>query len=56
MAIGVKISRVFGLSILIVFITLICAAFTGLGLILATKLGNTEGFMATMNLILFSFL
>jgi ABC-2 type transport system permease protein len=30
---------------------LTCATFTGFGLILATKLGDTEGFMSIMNLI-----
>jgi len=32
---------------------LTCATFTGFGLIIATRLGNLEGFMAIMNLIVF---
>jgi ABC-2 type transport system permease protein len=50
-AVGVRISSVSGFFLSIVFMILTCATFTGLGLILATKLGDTEGFMSIMNLI-----
>ena len=52
-AMGVKISSVSGFFLSIVFMILTCATFTGLGLILATKLGDMEGFMSIMNLIIF---
>jgi ABC-2 type transport system permease protein len=39
------------LAILVMILT--CATFTGFGLIIATRLGNLEGFMAIMNLIVF---
>ena len=52
-AMGVKISSISGFFLAIVFMILTCATFTGFGLILATKLGDTEGFMAIMNLIVF---
>jgi ABC-2 type transport system permease protein len=51
-AMGVKISSVSGFFLSIAFMILTCATFTGFGLILATKLGNTEGFMSIMNLII----
>ncbi len=51
-AMGVKISSVSGFFLSIVFMILTCATFTGFGLILATKLGDTEGFMSIMNLII----
>jgi ABC-2 type transport system permease protein len=50
---GVKITGVSGFFLSIVFMILICATFTGFGLILATKLGDMEGFMSIMNLIVF---
>jgi len=52
-AMGVTISGISGFLLSIVFMILICATFTGFGLILATKLGDMEGFMAIMNLIIF---
>jgi len=52
-AMGVSISGVPGFLLSIVFMILTCATFTGFGLIIATKLGDTEGFMAIMNLIIF---
>jgi len=52
MAMGVRISSVSGFFLSIVFMILTCATFTGFGLILATKLGDTEGFMSIMNLII----
>ncbi len=52
-AMGVKLSSVSGFFLAIVIMILTCAAFTGFGLIIATKLGNLEGFMAIMNLIVF---
>jgi len=48
---GMKISSVSGFFLSIVFMILTCATFTGLGLILATKLSDTEGFMSIINLI-----
>lgn len=51
-AMGVKISSVSGFFLSIAFMILTCATFTGFGLILATKLGNTEGFMSITNLII----
>jgi ABC-2 type transport system permease protein len=51
-AMGVRISSVSGFFLSIVFMILTCATFTGVGLILATKLGDTEGFMSIMNLII----
>jgi len=51
-AMGVKISSVSGFFLAIGFMILTCATFTGFGLILATKLGDTEGFMSIMNLII----
>lgn len=52
-AMGVKLASVSGFFLAIVIMILTCAAFTGFGLIIATKLGNLEGFMAIMNLIVF---
>ena len=52
-AMGVKLSSVPGLFLAIVVMILTCATFTGFGLIIATRLGNLEGFMAIMNLIVF---
>ncbi len=52
MAMGVKIASVSGFFLSIVFMILTCATFTGFGLILATKLGDTEGFMSIMNLVI----
>jgi len=51
-AMGVKISSASGFFLSIVFMILTCATFTGFGLILATKLGNTEGFMSITSLII----
>lgn len=51
-AMGVKISSASGFFLSIVFMVLTCATFTGLGLIIATKLGDTEGFMSIMNLVI----
>jgi len=52
-AIGVELASVSGFFLAIVVMILTCAAFTGFGLIIATRLGNLEGFMAIMNLIVF---
>ena len=52
-AMGVTLSGVAGFFLALVIMILTCAAFTGFGLIIATKLGNLEGFMAIMNLIIF---
>ncbi|MGQ9546765.1 MAG: ABC transporter permease [Dehalococcoidia bacterium] len=52
-AMGVKLSSASGLLLAILIMILTCATFTGFGLIIATKLGNLEGFMAIMNLIIF---
>ena len=52
-AMGVTISGLSGFLVSIVFMILTCATFTGFGLILATKLGSTEAFMAIMPLIVF---
>jgi ABC-2 type transport system permease protein len=52
-AMGVKISGISGFFLGIVFMILTCATFTGFGLILATKLTDTEGFMAIIPLITF---
>ena len=51
-AMGVSISGIPGFLLSIVFMILTCATFTGFGLILATKLGDTEGFMYIMNLVI----
>jgi len=51
-ALGVKISGISGFFLSIVFMILTCATFTGVGLIIAAKLTDTEGFMAIMNLII----
>jgi len=51
-AIGVKISSVSGFFLSIVFMILICATFTGFGLIIATKLSDTQAFMSIMNLVI----
>jgi len=51
-AMGVKISSASGFLLSIVFMVLTCATFTGLGLIIATKLADTEGFMSIMNLVI----
>ena len=50
---GVKLSSVPGFFLAILVMILTCATFTGFGLIIATRLGNLEGFMAIMNLIVF---
>ena len=52
-AMGVKLASVPGFFLAILVMILTCATFTGFGLIIATKLGNLEGFMAIMNLIVF---
>lgn len=52
MAMGVKISGISGFFLSIVFMILTCATFTGLGLIIATKLADTQGFMSIMNLVI----
>jgi len=52
MAMGVKIASVSGFFLSIVFMILTCATFTGFGLILATRLEDTEGFMSIMNLVI----
>ncbi len=52
-AMGVKLASVSGFFLALVIMILTCATFTGFGLIIATKLGNLEGFMAIMNLIVF---
>ena len=52
-AMGVELSSVSGFFLALVIMILTCATFTGFGLIIATKLGNLEGFMAIMNLIIF---
>jgi ABC-2 type transport system permease protein len=52
-AMGVKLSSVPGFFLAILVMILTCATFTGFGLIIATRLGNLEGFMAIMNLIVF---
>jgi len=52
-AMGVKISGISGFFLAIVFMILTCATFTGFGLILATKLTDTEGFMAITPLVTF---
>jgi len=52
-AMGVQLSSVGGFFLAILVMILTCATFTGFGLIIATKLGNLEGFMAIMNLIVF---
>jgi len=51
-AMGVKISGISGFLLSILFMVLTCATFTGLGLIIATKLADTEGFMSIMNLVI----
>jgi ABC-2 type transport system permease protein len=52
-AMGVQLSSVPGFLLAILVMIFTCATFTGFGLIIATKLGNLEGFMAIMNLIVF---
>jgi ABC-2 type transport system permease protein len=52
-AMGVKLASVSGFFLAILIMIFTCATFTGFGLIIATKLGNLEGFMAIMNLIVF---
>ena len=52
-AMGVKISGISGFFLALVFMILTCATFTGFGLILASKLTDTEGFMAIIPLITF---
>jgi len=52
-AMGVTLSSVPGFLLAILVMVLTCATFTGFGLIIATRLGNLEGFMAIMNLIVF---
>ena len=52
MAMGVKISGISGFFLSIVFMILTCATFTGLGLIIAAKLTDTQGFMSIMNLVI----
>ena len=51
-AMGVGICSVSGFFLSIVFMILICTTFTGFGLIIATKMNDTEGFMAIMNLVI----
>ncbi|MEA3297946.1 MAG: ABC transporter permease [Chloroflexota bacterium] len=51
-AMGVHITSISGLLLSIVFMILTCATFTGFGLIIATRLSSTEGFMSIMNLII----
>ena len=51
-AMGVKIASLSGFLLSILFMVLTCATFTGLGLIIATKLADTEGFMSIMNLVI----
>jgi ABC-2 type transport system permease protein len=51
MLMGVNISSVSGLLLSIVFMVLICATFIGFGLILATQLGEMEGFMSIISMI-----
>jgi len=51
-AMGVKISGISGFFLSIVFMVLTCATFTGLGLIIAAKLADTQGFMSIMNLVI----
>jgi len=51
-AMGVKISGISGFFLLIVFMILTSTTFTGVGLIIAAKLSDTEGFMSIMNLII----
>jgi ABC-2 type transport system permease protein len=48
---GVKIYSISGLFLSIVFMVLICTIFIGFGLILATQLGEMEGFMAIITMI-----
>jgi len=52
-AMGVQLVSLSGFLLAIVFMILTSATFTGFGLILATRLGDTEGFMAIMNLVIF---
>jgi ABC-2 type transport system permease protein len=52
-AMGVELSSVPGFFLAILVMILTCATFTGFGLIIATRLGNLEGFMAIINLIVF---
>ncbi len=52
-AMGVTLSSVSGFFLALLVMVLTCAAFTGFGIIIATRLGNLEGFMAIMNLIVF---
>jgi len=52
-AMGVQLSSVSGFFLAILIMIFTCATFTGFGLIIATKLGNLEGFMAIVNLIVF---
>jgi ABC-2 type transport system permease protein len=52
-AMGVKLASVPGFLLAILIMIFTCATFTGFGLIIATRLGNLEGFMAIMNLIVF---
>ena len=52
-AMGVRIAGVSGFLLAVVFMILTSATFTGFGLILGTKLGNSEAFMAVINLIVF---
>ncbi len=50
-AMGVSISSVSGLFLAIIVMLLTCATFTGFGLILGTRLNQSEGLMAMMPLI-----
>jgi ABC-2 type transport system permease protein len=52
-AMGVQLAGVPQFFLAVAVMILTCAAFTGFGLIIASKLGNLEGFMAIMNLIVF---
>jgi ABC-2 type transport system permease protein len=51
-AMGVKIASVSGFFLSIVFMILTCATFSGFGLIIATKLSDTQAFMSIMNLVI----
>jgi ABC-2 type transport system permease protein len=48
---GVKIVSFSGFWLSVVFMILTCTTFIGLGLILATKLGEMEGFMSLINMV-----
>jgi len=48
---GVSLQSLAGFGLSLVFMILTCTTFIGLGLILATKLGEMEGFMSIINMI-----